>query len=366
MTEIETTYGIGERAVEAEISAPNLPYQPRDPRSYSPAIGLIGCGAISEQHLAAYRAAGYRVTALMDPVQAHAEERRAEFYPGAEVFTDRTALLASRVEVVDIAAHPDVRGPIVADALRAGKHVLSQKPFALDLDEGEKLVQLADECGVKLAVNQNGRWAPHLGYMREAVRVGLLGEVAAVDAVLHWDHSWTVGTKFDDTPHLILFDFAVHWFDFLCTVIDRPPLRVTARVAHAPNQHSKQPMLGETIVEYDRARAVLAFHGDSPHFQFDTTIVAGTKGTAHATGKDFAQQDVVLHLAEGIARPRLRGAWFPDGLHGSMGELLCAIEEKREPMHSARNNLQSLALAFAACESSLTGQPCVPGDVRRI
>lgn len=366
MTEDQRTYGIGEHATDTEISSPDLPYRPRDPRSYSPPIGLIGCGAITEQHLAAYREAGYRVTAMMDPVRAHAEARRAEFYPEAEVFTDRAELLATDVEVVDIAAHPDVRGPIVADALRAGKHVLSQKPFALDLDEGERLVQLADECRVKLAVNQNGRWAPHLGYMREAVRLGLLGEVAAVDAVLHWDHSWTVGTKLDETPHLILFDFAVHWFDFLCTVFDKPARRVTACIADSPGQKSKQPMLGQAIVEYDHARAVLAFNGDSPHFQCDTTIVSGTRGSVHATGRDFVQQEVVLHLAEGIARPRLGGGWFPDGFHGTMGELLCAIEEKREPMHSARNNLQSLALAFAACESSLTGQPCAPGNVRRI
>jgi predicted dehydrogenase len=44
--------------------------------------------------------------------------------------------------------------------LRAKKHVLSQKPFVLDLDTGARLADLADEMGVKFAVNQNGRWAP--------------------------------------------------------------------------------------------------------------------------------------------------------------------------------------------------------------
>ena len=40
------------------------------------------------------------------------------------------------------------------------------------------------------------------------------------------------------------------------------------------------------------------------------------------------------------ASPALKGDWFPDGFHGTMGELLCAIEEDREPINSARENLQ--------------------------
>ena len=55
---------------------------------------------------------------------------------------------------------------------------------------------------------------------------------------------------------------------------------------------------------------------------------------------------------------------FPDGFHGTMGELLCAIEEGREPSHSARNNLRSLALCYAAVASAETGQPVEPGRVQ--
>jgi hypothetical protein len=49
-----------------------------------------------------------------------------------------------------------------------------------------------------------------------------------------------------------------------------------------------------------------------------------------------------------------------------MAELLCAIEENREPSNSAENNLNSLALCFAAVESAETGKPQIPGKVRRI
>ena len=65
-------------------------------------------------------------------------------------------------------------------------------------------------------------------------------------------------------------------------------------------------------------------------------------------------QSVELHTEAGVARPELRGTWFNDGFAGTMGELLCAIEEGREPLNSARGNLFSLKLCLAAVRSSRT------------
>ena len=75
---------------------------------------------------------------------------------------------------------------------------------------------------------------------------------------------------------------------------------------------------------------------------------------------------MTINTARGWATPTLRGSWFPDGFHGTMGELLCAIEEDREPINSAGENLHSLALCFAAIASATDGQPKVPGEVRQL
>ena len=88
----------------AKIVLPDLPYQPQDPVKYQPAIGLIGCGAITCDHLTAYKAAGYRVTALCDINQQAAIARQREYYPDAELFADYRQLLAEGdIEVVDVA-----------------------------------------------------------------------------------------------------------------------------------------------------------------------------------------------------------------------------------------------------------------------
>jgi len=350
------------------IEAPQLNYQPNDPTDYRPNIGLIACGGITKDHLTAYRSAGYRVTALCDVDTKRARKRKTEFYPEARVYRDYHDLLDRRdIEVVDIAAHPPDRAEMIEDALKAGKHVLSQKPFVLDLDFGQRLVDLADRQRLKLAVNQNGRWAPHFSYIRQAIQQGLLGDLMAAHCSVHWNHHWVKGTEFEKVKHLILYDFAVHWFDILtCFFGERPARRVYATTARSPSQEIAPALLAQAVVEYDGAQASLIFDADTQFGQRDRTYVVGSRGSILSTGPDLKHQTLTLHTADGHAQPELQGCWFPDGFHGTMGELLCAIEEDREPLNSARNNLTSLGLCFAAVASAERGEPVEPGTVRKL
>ncbi|MFM8336730.1 MAG: Gfo/Idh/MocA family protein [Opitutaceae bacterium] len=360
-------YGLAGAGGGGKAAAPDLPYLPPRPRTYRPRIGLVGCGGISEYHLRAYRAMGLEVTALCDVDPARAERRRAGFYPDAAVFTDHRELLRrSDVEVMDIALHPAERVRVIEDVLRSRRHVLSQKPFVLDLDTGARLADLADAMGVRLAVNQNGRWAPHFAWMTSAVRAGLPGRVASVDFTLQWDHTWTAGTPFEDIHHLVLFDFGIHWFDLTARLLrGHAARRVTASTARADYQKMRPPMLAAVTVDYDDAQVRMAFNGHVIHGQEDRTVICGEKGTLRSAGPSLSDQRVSLHTAAGVAEPRLEGTWFTSGFEGAMGELLRAIEEKRAPDHDARGNLDALALCFAALASADTGRPVAPGEARR-
>ena len=356
------TYGVSIERAARSIPAPQLPYGPRIPRHRETKIAVIGCGGISQSHLQAYYKAGYNVVELCDHTLAKAEARRSEFFPNARVATDfREVLAQDGIGVVDITTHPNGRPALIEAALHAGKHVLSQKPFVVDLAEGERLVSLAASLGRKLAVNQNGRWAPHFSWMREAIYAGLIGDVASVDFSLHWDHHWIVGTAFEELPDLLLYDFAIHWFDIATLFFgQRRARKVYASAAHSPGQRAKPPFLAHACVEFDSGQATFAFNADCPYGQEDRTTVAGTRGLLRGVGPSLTSQRVSLHTAEGIASPDLEGSWFPDGFHGSMAELLCAIEENREPLNSARENLRSLALCIGAVQSAHTGQAVVP------
>ncbi len=367
MSDPEPDYGYRQTRTLDDTEAPALTYQPPVPRRRH-RIGLIGCGGVSAFHLAAYRQAGLEVVALCDRHPQRAEERRAAQAPDARVFADAAGLLAwDEVEVVDITTHPADRIELVEAALESGRHVLSQKPFALDLDSARRLADLADARGLRLAVNQNGRWAPYFSYMRAALEQGLIGDVEHLDCVLNFDHNWTAGTPFNDVPQLMLYDFAVHFFDAASVFFrGRRARSVQAVTARADSQDSRPPLLAGALLEFEGGLANLSFNGNSRVGQHDLTVLSGSGGCLRSEGGSLNQKPVEWISDRGRAHVELEGSWFVEGFIGSMTELLCAIEQDREPMNSARDNLRTLELCFAAVASAEGGGRIEPGKVRRL
>jgi predicted dehydrogenase len=360
------TYSL-KSAAAPDVAPPDLPYRPPLPRAYRPRIALVGAGGIAAAHLAAYRAAGFDVVVICSRTLAKAKARRDEFFPGAEATDDIARTLArDDIAVVDLTPHPAERHALIERALAAGKHVLSQKPFVVDLDAGARLADLADRNGVLLAVNQNGRWAPHLAWMREAVRAGLVGDVQSVAITIDWHHGWIKGSSFEAIDDLILYDFAVHWFDFLASLIGDRAASVYAITARARGQEVRPPLLAEALVAFAGGQAALVFDGAARFGAEDRTVVAGTTGKLISRGPDLTSQGVTLATAAGIARPQLAGTWFTEGFIGTMGALLQAVESGTRPLNDARGNLVSLALVFAAIASARRGAPVVPGTVRSL
>jgi predicted dehydrogenase len=350
------------------VPAPRLDYGPAKTWRYNPPIGLIGCGGISEHHLRAYKSAGYNIVALCDLIPEKAEKRKNDFFPYAQTYTDyRQVLDRDDIEVVDLATHPKDREYLIPAALGARKHVLSQKPFVLDLEIGRRFAELADKKGVKLAVNQNGRWAPYFSYMRQAVNKGLVGDVFAVHMQCHWNHEWVKDTDFNTVHHIVLYDFAIHWFDMLaCFMGKRPAKRVSATLQYAPGQKSTPPLLGQALVEFEQGQASLIFDAATHFGPEETNYVLGTKGTLTSEGPVCGATKVRLSTQKGIGIADVSvGNWFPTGFHGSMGELLSAIEQNREP-ENPLDNLRGLGMCFAAVASAESGRSVEVSKARKV
>jgi len=364
----KSDYGLSKQVASTRVSAPELRYLPQLPGNYRPKIGLVGAGGVTEYHLRAYQKLSLDVAVICDLDLQRARARRDQFFPQAAICSDFSEVVRRNdIEVIDAALHPEHRIPLLKAALEAGKHVLSQKPFALDLDVAQKLIGLADKRGVKLAVNQNGRWAPHFAYALSAVRAGVLGEVGSVDFNLSFDHSWTIGTPFEDIHHLLLYDFGVHWFDLASCFLGGQEVKlVYASVNRTSYQKARPPFMASVIIDAESAQVRMAFNAAVTFGQVDRTVIAGSLGTLESSGPSLSQQRLVLTTAKGAAEPDLVGAWFENGFQGTICELLCAIEEQREPQNSARNNLRTLSLCFAAMSSANTGQPVRPGSVRKL
>jgi predicted dehydrogenase len=349
------------------VDAPRLPYEPPKPRRYNPPVAIIGCGGISGAHLPAYQEMGLNVVAMCDLIEDRAKARAKEFFPNAKIYTDyKEVLKRDDIEVVDIATHPQDRAYLIPAALKAHKHVLSQKPFVLDLDLGKKFADLADKMNVKLAINQNGRWSPHWSYTRHAIAKGLVGEVSAVHLNCHWNHEWIANTPFNRVHHIVLYDYAIHWFDALSTFMpDATPKRVFSTLKHAKDQKARPPLLGQSMIEFDTGHATLVFDAKTDFDGSDDGIVVGSKGTLRYDGAGLENQRVTLTTKKGIARPDLKGRWFRQGFMGTMGELLRSIEKNDTPANNALDNLRGLAMCFAAVVSAESGKPETVGKVRK-
>ena len=135
-------------------------------------------------------------------------------------------------------------------------------------------------------------------------------------------------------------------------------------MAQTRSQTVAPALLGQAVVEYPTAQASLAFDAETRFGSQDRSFVAGSHGAISSIGPGNRAQRLTVTTDAGDAAPELEGSWFPDGFHGTMGELLCAIEENREPSIGAADNLRSLALCFAAVASAERREPVVPGTVR--
>ena len=354
-------------AAVPEIDAPALPYMPpaieRDVR-----LAIIGCGGIASTHLAAYQSRGWKVVAFCDIDKNRAQSRAEQFFPDALVTDNPEDIFAlSNLDAIDIATHTRHRPPLIKRAIECGHHVLSQKPFVTDIQTGSDLISLATGKGVMLCVNQNGRFAPHLSYIRELVTSGTLGRITSIHTQIHWNHTWIAGTPFAKMRDIVLYDFGIHWFDFVASLLPvDAAVTVTAFRGDPRDDLGLPPLEATAVVEWPGGRATMSFDAGCLYGSGDSTTVIGTDGSVTSTGPDLGTQTLSVHLKSGRATPNLEGKWFNDGFAGTMAELLDASTTGRVARNGAEGNLRSLMLCFAAIESANTGCPVKMGSITRL
>ena len=348
--------------------APELevPYEPRFPEGESPGVAIVGFGQIvKSSHLPAYAKHGLPVRGAYDVSPEATRDAVSRFGVG-RIYGSFDELLADpEVAVVDIATHPAARVELIRRALEAGKHVLSQKPLAPDMASARNLVEEAERRGLRLAVNQNGRWAPPWRVATLLLERGAVGDPFAVTHLFEVPFGWVAGTPFDRIPHWGIYDYAIHWVDITrCWLAGKSPVAVRAREYRVPGQPAEARADWGFWVEIqyaDGSHALIRSIGGSAAGGGHRFWIHGSEGTIR--GSVLGEDDVALERAGGEHRWRLRGEWFPDGFAGTMGELLCAIAEGREPSNSARHNLLTLELTRAACRSAeLDGAPVPVGE----
>jgi predicted dehydrogenase len=143
-------------------------------------LGIIGCGVIGEYHLRAAMAASHiRVTALAD-VRVELAQRTAQEFGITKFYADGSALLNDAdVDAVVLALPTAVRFDLAIQALRLGKHVLLEKPAAMNANQLRQMIEARGDRVVACCSARN-RFLESARVATEVVQSGALGEIRVV------------------------------------------------------------------------------------------------------------------------------------------------------------------------------------------
>jgi len=142
--------------------------------------GLIGCGGIGAVRAAALGRSDSRLIAVSDLDADRAAAVAARH--GAAVEKDWRDLLARDLDAVIVSTPPSLHAEMCIEAVRAGKHVLCEKPLARSPEECRGMVNAAAAAGRVLAVGFNYRFYPSFARARELLAAGAIGEVSHIRA----------------------------------------------------------------------------------------------------------------------------------------------------------------------------------------
>jgi 1,5-anhydro-D-fructose reductase (1,5-anhydro-D-mannitol-forming) len=224
---------------------------------------VIGIGDITTKRVIPAILAEAR-SRLAGLVTRHPEKGRA--YPDVPVWTDLSeAVSDAAIDAVYVASPVFLHAPQSIAALRAGKHVLCEKPMALNYDQGSQMVRVARECGTTFGVIAKG-----------AIGRPVLAEVNCHNWFVDADgrRSWLLDpVKSGGGP---LYDIASHRIDVLNYVFGRPE-RVCAMLSNAVHQTAVEDC-ATVLIEYEsKVRGIVDVRWHS-HVTRDGCRIIGTEG----------------------------------------------------------------------------------------
>ena len=320
--------------------------------------GLIGASTIAKEWvIGAIRATGGEIVSVMS---TSAERGRAYAAENgiARAVTDLDALVNDpAIDAVYISTTNELHRDQTLAAIRAGKHVLCEKPLAMALEDAHAMVRAAKEAGVVLATNHHLRNAATHGAMREAIKAGRIGRPLSArifHAVFLPPHlqGWRL-----DRPEAgggVILDITVHDADTLRFVLDDNPVEA---IAFAQAGGLAKGDLEDAVMGVLRFKSglIAQFHDGF------TTKFAETGLEVHGTEGSLFGRNVMTQSATGTVT--LRDAEGERDLpldHRNLYETAlsafhAAVAGKGRPSATGEDGVWSLATGLAVVEAARTG-----------
>jgi predicted dehydrogenase len=213
--------------------------------------GIIGSGMMGPIHTEALRRLGYvEVVALAEATEELARAKSQALHIPKSYADFRTLIADPDVEVVHNCTPNAVHFEVSKAIIAAGKHVVSEKPLAMNAKESAELVERANKAGVVNAIHFNYRNYPLVQNMRAMVKGGELGRLFLLHGsylqdwlILDSDYNWRVEPGAGGDSRAVA-DIGSHWFDTVQFITGDPVVEVIAdlEVVHKARKKPKTAM----------------------------------------------------------------------------------------------------------------------------
>ena len=332
-------------------------------------IGIIGCGKIAQQrHIPEYvDNPNAELTAYYDLNLQRTKEMAAKF--GGEAFETYEALLQSKdVDAVSVCTANFSHAEITIAALKAGKHVLCEKPMATTIEDSEAMVKAAKESGRFLMIGHNQRLTATHIKAKELINSGLIGDILSFRTTFGHGgpETWSIDPGknvwfFDKSKSAMgaMADLGVHKTDLLHFLTGQVVVETTASL----NTLDKRFENGEPISVDDHAECIYRLNGGAVGTmtaswifygaEDNSTIFYGSKGIMRVY--DDPAYSIVVINKEGqktlyeVDKIQTNKKQTKSGV---IDMFIDGLEKNEQPPLSGEEALKAMRVVFASIESA--------------
>lgn len=337
-------------------------------------IGILGCGKIAQvRHIPEYIAnKDASIVGFFDSDAPRTREIAAKF--GGKAYSSAQELLADpAIDAVSVCVANFAHAELTIQALKAGKHVLCEKPMAITLEECENMMAEAARSGKRLLIGQNQRLAKAHAKARELVAAGEIGRVVTFRTTFGHGgpETWSItpgkNTWFFDKKRAAMgamADLGIHKTDMLRYILDQDIVRTTARLLTLDKRGADDQLIGvddNAICIYETSggafgtmTASWTYYGQEDN----STVLYGTKGIMRIYDDPVHTITVIPREGE-VKHYDLEQIQTNDNqtASGVIDEFVEAVTQGRPSMLDADDVVKSMKAVFASIRSSEEGRP---------
>ena len=333
-------------------------------------VAILGAGDIANVHIEAYKelAGRCRIVALADIYTDKAEAKKQKYGLDCDVVADYKELLGREdVDLVSVCLPPAAHCGVAVDFLKAGKHVLCEKPMAPSLEECDRMIRAAEEGGAKLSVVAQNRFKPDIMKTKQMLESGVLGQLYFAQADSLWWRGdnyydlWWRGT-WEKEGGGCTFIHAVHHIDlFLWLMGDLQ--EISAMVANQNHHNSEVEDVSLSTLRFKNGAVGLMVASLLHHGEEQKIIIDGERGSIEIPHKVSVSRQMPNGYPEDDedARQALETA-FDSGEAlrytehcGQIENMLHAIETGTDPLISGTEGRKTVEFISAVYQSAFTG-----------